>query len=141
MADKANLYHCNWHDFKEHCIETCQYIYNTANVECYKVPFSIARMVYTKMELRKEVDLRTIKIQPKSLMIAPIEQFIPLRRKFLHGGLRKKMPKQVVDNTRVVWSNTSSNDEHTDCDLLERCQIEATIKENMLDNTLKICGQ
>jgi hypothetical protein len=56
VADKANLYHCNWHDFKEHCMETCQHIYNTANVECYKVPFSIARMVYAEMELRKEVD-------------------------------------------------------------------------------------
>jgi hypothetical protein len=74
-------------------------------------------------------------------MIAPIEQFIPPRRKFLHGGLGKKMPKQVVDNTRVVWSNTSSDDEHTDCDLLERCRIEATIKGNMLENILKICGQ
>jgi hypothetical protein len=49
----------------------CQHIYNTANVEKNEVPLSIARMVYAKVELRKQVDWWTIRIQPKSLMIAP----------------------------------------------------------------------
>jgi hypothetical protein len=121
---------------KEQCVEMCQHIYNTMNVECNKVPLSIARMVYAKVELGKEVDWRTNKIQPKSLIITSTERFIPLGRKFPHGGLGKKMPKVEIDNTSVVWSNTSRDDEHMSCDLLERRQIESTIKEKMLENTL-----
>ena len=117
-------------------MEMCHYIYNILNVECNKVPLSIARMVYAKVELGKEVDWRTNKIQPKSLIIASAEQFILLGRKFPHSGLGKKMPKVEIDNTSVVWSNISRNDEHMSCDPLERHQIEATIKEKILENTL-----
>jgi hypothetical protein len=53
------------------------YIYNIANMECIEVPLSIVQMVYVDVELRKEVNWRTIKIQPKLLMIASAEQFIP----------------------------------------------------------------
>jgi hypothetical protein len=102
---------------------------------CNKVLLSIHRMVYAEVELGKVVDWKTIKIQPKSLMIAPTEQFISPGKKFTHGGLRKKMPKQEVDNTRVVWSDPLSNDEHTSCGPLERHQIEANIMEKMLENT------
>jgi hypothetical protein len=88
-----------------------------------------------QVALGKAVDLRTIKIQPKSYMIVPIERFNPLGKKFPHGGLGKKMFKEKVDNMRVVWLDTSRDDEHIGCDPLERCQIEATIKKKMLENT------
>ena len=44
------------------------------------------------------------------------------------------MPKKEINDTRVVWSKTLSDDEHTNCDVLVRRQIEATIKEKMLEN-------
>jgi hypothetical protein len=69
-------------------------------------------------------------------MIAPTERFIGMRRKFPHGGLGKKMPTKEVANTMVMWSNTSSNVEHTNYVLFKRHQIEATIKEKMLENIL-----
>jgi hypothetical protein len=96
----------------------------------------IAKMVYAEVELRKEVNWRTIKIQSKSFMIAPTKWFIPSSRKFLYGDLGKKMPKEEINDTRVVWSKTLSDDEHTNCDVLLRRQIEATIKEKMLENIL-----
>jgi hypothetical protein len=58
-------------------VEMFDYIYNIANMECIEVPLSIVQMVYVDVELRKEVNWRTIKIQPKLLMIASAEQFIP----------------------------------------------------------------
>ena len=116
-------------------MEICKHIYNTTNVELKKVSLSIVQMVYTEVVLGKVVDLRTIKIQSKSYMIVSIEWFNPLGKKFPHGGLGKKMFKEKVDNMKVVWLDTSRDDEHTSCDPFERCQIEATIKKKMLQNT------
>jgi hypothetical protein len=45
------------------------------------------------------------------------------------------MPKEEVDNTRVLWSDVLSDDEHMGCVALVKCQIEATIKETMLETT------
>jgi hypothetical protein len=69
-------------------------------------------------------------------MIAPTERFIEMGKKVPHGELGKEMPTKEVINTMVVWLDTSSNDEHTSYDLLERCRIEATIKGKMLENAL-----
>ena len=107
-------------------------------MEGNEVNLSIGQMVYAKVELGKEVDWRTIKIQPKSLMIAPIEQFIPLGKKFPRDSFDKKMLKEEIDNTRIVWFDTLSDDEPIGCDLLMRPQIEATIKEKMQKNTLNV---
>jgi hypothetical protein len=43
-------------------MEMCQHFYNTINVARNEANFSIARMVYTEVELRKEVDWRSIKL-------------------------------------------------------------------------------
>jgi hypothetical protein len=51
----------------------CQYIYNTAIIEPNKCLLSIARMVYAEVVHLKLVDWKTIKIEHKSQMIAPIE--------------------------------------------------------------------
>jgi hypothetical protein len=51
-------------------------------------------------------------------------------------ALARRCPKKPQTNTRVVWSDTSSTHEHTNCDPFVRCQIEVTIKEKMLENTL-----
>lgn len=67
---------------------------------------------------------------------ASMEQFNGSRRKFLHGVLDKKMATKEVLNKLVVRSDTSSDDEHTGCDLLERHLIEANIKEKMVENAL-----
>jgi hypothetical protein len=62
IAHKANLRHWKLLVFKEQCMEMCQHFYNTINVARNEANFSIARMVYTEVELRKEVDWRSIKL-------------------------------------------------------------------------------
>ena len=42
--------------------------------------------------------------------------------------------KEEINNTRMVWFNTLSDDDHTSCDLLGRLQIESTIYGKMLKN-------
>jgi hypothetical protein len=120
-ANKSNFHLCKWPIFKERYMEICQYIYNITFLERNEWPLSIVRMVYAEMVLEKQVDWKTIKIQPKSNMIAPKVRFIGTGRKFPHGGLGKKMPTKKVVNTMVVRFDNSSNDEHKSCEPLKRC--------------------
>jgi hypothetical protein len=78
---------------------------------------------------------RTIMIQSKFLMIASTERFILQGWKLSHASLGK-IPKEVINNTRVVWSDTSSDNDHKGCNPLVKCQIEATVKEKLLKSTL-----
>jgi hypothetical protein len=96
---------------KERCIEMFQHIYEKPFLERNECPLSILRMVYAEVLLGKMVDLMTINIQSKSNMKAPLTSFFGLGRKFLHGGLGKKMPSIEIPNDMVVHSATSSDDE------------------------------
>jgi hypothetical protein len=78
----------------------------------------------------------TINIQTKSNMKAPLTSYFGLGRKFLHGGLGKKMPSTKIPNDMVVHSDTSSNDEKTGCTPTERRAILANIKGKVVHNTL-----
>ena len=78
----------------------------------------------------------TIHIQSQSNMTAPLEPYVSLGEKFLHGGLGKKMAIKKVPNSLVVWSNTSSNDEKTICNSIEKVLMEVNIKRKMVENTL-----
>jgi hypothetical protein len=69
-------------------------------------------------------------------MTAPWEPFVGLGRKFLHGRLGKKMATKEVPNLLTVWSNTSSDDERTSCDSIERHLIEASVKGRVVENAL-----
>lgn len=66
-------------------------------------------------------------------MIVPTKQFIPPSGKFLHDGHGKKMPKRAIDGTKLVYLESSSDDDYTGFKPHVRCQIEALIKEKMLD--------
>jgi hypothetical protein len=78
----------------------------------------------------------TIHIQSQSNMTAPLEPFVSLEEKFPHGGLGKKMAIKEVPNSLVVWSNTSSDDEKTVYNSIERVLMEASIKKRMVENIL-----
>jgi hypothetical protein len=134
IADKANLHHCQLLVFKERCIKMCQHIYNTPFLKRNKCPPSIVQMVYVEVVLGKQVDQRTIEIQLMLNMIAHLELFVGLGRKYPHGVLEKKMATKEVPNPLVVWLDTSSDDEKTGCALVKRRLIEASIKGRMVEN-------
>ena len=69
-------------------------------------------MVYAEVELGKQVDWKTFKIQTNSLMKAPLSPYYRNERKYPNGGLSKKMAnKPSIPNEMVNHSNTSTDDE------------------------------
>jgi hypothetical protein len=114
----------------------CQHIYEKPFLERNECPLSILRMVYAEVVLGKRVDWMTINIQTKSNMKAPLTTFFGPGRKFPHGGLSKKMPSKSIPNDMVVYSATSSDDEKTGCTGAERRAILASIKGQVVHNTL-----
>jgi hypothetical protein len=93
-------------------------------------------MVYAEVVLGKRVNWMTINIQTKSNMKAPLTSFFGLGRKFPHGGLSKKVPSKSIPNDMVVHLATSSDDEKTSCTRVERHAILASIKGQVVYNTL-----
>jgi hypothetical protein len=122
------------YSFSKNGIKMCQHIYNTPFLKRNKCPPSIVQMVYVEVVLGKQVDQRTIEIQLMLNMIAHLELFVGLGRKYPHGVLEKKMATKEVPNPLVVWLDTSSDDEKTGCALVKRRLIEASIKGRMVEN-------
>jgi hypothetical protein len=135
-VDKANLHYCEWPIFKERSIEMCQHIYEKPFLERNECPLSILRMVYAEVVLGKRVDWMTINIQTKSNMKAPLTPFFGLGRKFPHRRLSKKMPSKSISNDMVVHSTTSCDNEKIGCTRVERCANLASIKGQVVHNTL-----
>lgn len=134
-SDKANLHHCKHPKFKERCIEVWQHLYGKAKVKRNEVNLSIARMVYAEEILGKSVDWKSLNYTG-SKMIPPNTNDIPRGRLFRTGGLGKKMDMDVGADDEVLWSSTSSDDEHTGCSPHTRRNIEKGIKGNWLENAL-----
>jgi hypothetical protein len=130
------MHYCEWPIFMERCIEMCQHIYKKPFLERNKCPLSILRMVYAEVELGKRVDWMTVNIQTKSKMKAPMTPFFGPGRKFPNGGLSKKMPSKSIPNDMVAHSATSNDDEKTGCTRAERRAILASIKGQVVYNTL-----
>jgi hypothetical protein len=135
-GDKANMHYCEWPIFKERCVEMCQHIYEKLFLERNECPLSIWQMVYAEVVLGKRVDWMTINIQTKSNMKALLTPFFGARRKFPNGRLSKKMPSKSIPNDMVAHSATSSDDEKNGCIRAERRAILASIKGQVVYNTL-----
>ena len=134
-TDKANLHHCRNPAFLERCIQVYQHLYRLPRVNRNEINLSIARMVYAEEILGKVVDWRTLKCSGSN-MITPKSRDIPRRRKYQEGGLGKKMDLGFVQDDEVVWSPTSSDDEHTGCSPKTRTSLDNIVKHKWLESTL-----
>jgi hypothetical protein len=86
---KANLKYCLDAEFKQRCIEVYQVLYNAATVLRNEVSYTICRMVWAEVKLKKVVDWRTLKGAQNITM--PTERDIPRGvLKFPGGGLSIK---------------------------------------------------
>lgn len=111
-----------------------QFIYDEAKVRRNEVNLSILRMVYAEVVLGVPVDWRTMEIQTKSKMTPLMSMTAPCARKFLGEGLGKKATDVEINNDKLEWSETSSDDSDTGCDPHVRKEIEYSFKYSWVEN-------